>query len=218
MHYLKHFPVVIAAAFGIAACQPSKPAPALLLLPYFQSVQASDTLKFLVAGEGETGISGGDTIPNSVFFAVLDSALLRQIDYIADSAEALIVGRQRFALDDKVECCLVDIRQLWFQHQSLLLVDKNTQAIIDRITVAEWYGGDGGQILTGSWLVDYDGDGHKDLIRREIGHSIILLENSTLDTTYESAALFRWQDGRFVESPLSDTALTVKQFPIPSFW
>jgi hypothetical protein len=218
MHYLLQFLNVVTALFGLAACQPSKPAPALDLLPYFQPAQAGDTLRFLVAGEGERDTMPCDTIPNSLFFTVLDSVLLHEINYIADSSEALVLGRQRFTLNDTIDICLVDIRQSWFQHQSLLLFDKSRQAVTGRVTVAEWYGGDGGQILTGSWMLDLDGDGHKDLIRREIGHSLLIRENDTRDTIYESAALLRWSGGRFVDSPLPDTSLVVKQFPIPSFW
>lgn len=218
MHYLVLFLIVTAAVFGIAACQSSKPAPAHRLLPYFQLAQAGDTLRFLVAKEGEKDTRPGDTIPNSVFFTVLDSVLLHEINYIADSTEALVMGRQRFSINDTIDVCLVDIRQFWFQHQSLLLFDKNRQEVTGRVTVAEWYGGESGQILTGSWMLDYDHDGHKDLIRREIGHCLMLRENDVLDTTYETAGLLRWNGSRFAENPMADTALLVKQFPIPSFW
>ncbi len=158
-----------------------------------------------------------DTIPNSMFFTLLDSVLLREVNNIADSTQALVMGRQRFPMNDTIDACLVDIRQFWFQHQLLLLFDKHRQAFTGSVTVAEWFGGDGGQLLIGSWMLDYDGDGHKDLIRREIGHILILMENESRDTTYESTLFLRWKDGRFVEGPLSDTSLIAKQFPIPSF-
>lgn len=218
MHYLIQFLCIAAAMFGIAACRSDEPAPALRLLPYFQPAQGGDTLRFFISGEKETYMTPGDTIPNDLFFTVIDSALLQEINNIADSAQALVMGRQRFPMNDTIDACLVDIRQFWFQHQLLLLFDKHRQAFTGSVTVAEWFGGDSGQLLIGSWMLDYDGDGHKDLIRREIGHSLILLENDTRDTTYESTLLLRWKDGRFVEGPLSDTSLIAKQFPIPSLW
>lgn len=217
-HPLIPFLGILVTVCWIASCRPANPAPALLLLPYFQDTQERDTLCFFVLQEGEKDTTPFDTIPNSLFFTVIDSALLNEINYLADSVEALVLAGQRFSLNDTIDACLVDIRQFWFDHQSLFLFDKRRQTFVDRVTVAEWFGGDGGQMLTGSWMLDFDGDGHKDLVRREIAHSLLMLENDTRDTVHESALLLRWKDGRFVEGPLSDTSLVAKRFPIPSLW
>lgn len=203
-------------------CQPTAPAgpprPADLLA-YFKPMAAADTLLFEVEPEQGYTDAHGDTIPNALFFTLLDSALLNEIAHIADSSEALVLGLQRFPLNADVEACLVDIRQFWFQHRSLLLYDRRQQKFTARTTVAEWYGGDGGQVLVGSWLVDYNGDGHRDLVRREIQHALLLTEDGDArDLVDESAVLLLWQKDRFVEQPLSDTASVVKQFPIRSFW
>jgi len=188
------------------------------LLSYFQTATPADTLRFEIAEDGADAPIAGDTIPNSLFFKTIDPVFLQEIDYIADSAQALVLGRQRFPLNDSTDACLVDIRQFWFQHQSLLVYDKRSQSFTGRVTVAEWYGGDGGQVLTGSWMLDYDGDGDKDLVRREIEHSSRPDGDEVREDFYESALLLMWEAGRFVEQPVSDTALVVKRFPIRSVW
>lgn len=204
---------------GLGACQAPRAIPASKLLGYFRPAAPADTLRFEIAETGADAPVEGDTIPNQLFFTALDAALLREIDYVADSAMAVVFGKQRFPIDDDFDACLVDIRQFWFQHQSLLLYDKQKRAFTGRVTVAEWYGGDGGQVLTGSWMLDRNGDGSKDLVRREIQHTLLPDENGDMrDITHESAMQLIWKESRFVEQPLSDTALVVKQFPIRSFW
>ena len=69
------------------------------------------------------------------------------------------------------------MRQFWFHHHSLLLYHTVENKFIDRITLAEWYGGDGGQTLIGSWVFDFDGDGDKDILQREVQHSMEPVED-----------------------------------------
>ena len=94
---------------------------------------------------------------------------------------------------------------------------KKQQTFTERETVAEFYGGDGGQILTGSWLTDYDGDGKKDLVRLEIEHWLDVSGDEPRDTTAERAVLLLWQNGKFVQTA-ADTAELVKKYPIQSMW
>ena len=134
-------------------------------------------------------LAGSDTIPNRLFFSTIPRTLLQEIDYLADSSEAVVLGRYHFTLDNNMEGYWVEIRQFWFQHHSLLLYDKRRKSYTGRITLAEWYGGDGGQILTGSWMFDFDGDGDQDIIRREIHHSMVPDRDTVLEQTEESAML-----------------------------
>jgi hypothetical protein len=203
----------------LIACRLAKPPAESPLATYFPPGPVADTLRFEIEPDGETAAGPtGDTIPNAVFFRTVPAALLREIDHLADSAQAVVLGRGRFALSDSVTGYWVDIRQHWFQHQSLLLYDLTSQVFTARVTVAEWYGGDGGQVLQGSYLLDYDGDGDRDLVRREIEHSVVPTGDSVLERTHESALLLRWDNGRFVEKPLHDSALVAKQFPLRSPW
>jgi hypothetical protein len=110
----------------------------------------------------------------------------------------------------------VEIQQFWFKHHSLLLYDSRLQQFTQRVTLAEWYGGEGGQVLLGSWLFDYDGDKQKDIVRREIQHAMIMVTDSVEERTNESAALLLWKDRKFVDAPLKDTLEAVRRYPIRS--
>ena len=84
--------------------------------------------------------------------------------------------------------------------------------------MAEWYGGDGGQILVGSWLFDFDGDGDKDIVRQEILHGMVPTDDEPLEYMKESASLLLWGDGHFMDTPLQDTASLIRRFPIDHYW
>jgi len=193
----------------------SRPIHAQPLTAYFQPLPATDTLHVEVSDS----IGLGDTIPNQLFFSVIPEEFLQEIEYVADSSIALVLGRHRFLLDDCIEVYWVEIRQYWFQHHSFLLYDKCDNKFTGRVTLAEWFGGEGSQILIGSWVFDFDGDGQKDILRREIGHSLTLDDDDTvLEHFEEAASLLRWENGRFSEAPLADTIEIVKRFPIRSIW
>lgn len=185
------------------------------LLAYFQSQPLGDTLHIEISNEDPTA---GDTIPNQLFFTHIPAALLQQIDYLADSSQAVVLSRQKIDLDHNIAAYWVEIRQFWFQHHSLFLYNASKKTFTDRITVAEWYGGDGGQVLTGSWIFDFNGDGKKDIVRREIQHSMIPTEDEPLEQIQESASLLLWKNGRFENTPFQDTTAMIQRFPIHSFW
>lgn len=208
---------VIAFLSLLTACQNAQSPKEKELLAYFRLLPPSDTLLIEIS-EDTPSPEPGDTIPNALFFKGLSPTLLQEIDYLADSSQAVVLGRQHFPLDDNTEAYWVEIRQFWFKHHALLVYDKIRKTVTDRITVAEWYGGDGGQILTGSWIFDFDGDGKTDIIRREIQHSMVPDGENVLERTEESAALLLWKNGQFVETPLKDTAAVIKSYPIRTLW
>lgn len=184
---------------------------------YFQASPLPDSLRFEVT-EPMDSVSDGAIIPNGLFFTTIPPELLREIDHLADSSSAMVLGRLHFPWNEHLEAYWVDIRQFWFEHQSLFLYDKRRQAFTGRVTVAEWYGGDGGQVLTGSYLLDFDGDGQKDIIRREIQHSLLVEDDEARDVFHESAVRLVWRDEHFVELPIADSSLIAKRFPLRSPW
>jgi hypothetical protein len=200
-----------------ANCRQPVPAKTRDLFSSFPAHGPGDTLHVEVSTESDAPVLG-DTIPNALFFSAIPQPFLKEIDYLADSTDALVLGRQRFSLNDSMEACWAEIRQFWFQHHSLLTYNKLQKAFTGRITVAEWYGGDGGQILIGSWLFDYDGDGDKDIVRREIQHSLVPAGDSVLDRTSESATLLLWDGKQFSEAPAQDIKSMIRHYPIQTQW
>lgn len=204
--------IVIAS---ISACHaPSKTADPLIF-KYFRATSPGDTMHFEIAFDAPTQ---GDTIPNALFFKTIPTALLQEIDYLVDSSDSVVLGRQRFSLNDSITACWVDLRYSWFQHQSFFLYNNKRQRFTDRVTLAEWYGGDGGQLLTGSWVFDYDGDGQKDMVRREIQHSMMVQGDTVLERNEQAATLLLWKNGHFMETPMKDTAAVIKRYPIKGVW
>ncbi len=188
------------------------------MLSFFKPLAATDTIHVEVSIGSDSVEFRGDTIPNRLFFTTVPAEFLEEIEYLADSSQALVLGKFHFSLDDNLEAYLVEFQQFWFQNHSLFLYDKSLKKFTKRITLAEWYGGDGGQVLTGSWVFDFDGDGKKDIVRREIQHSILPGDDEPEERTDESAAIFLWKNGGFVDFPVRDSADIFKKFPIKTFW
>lgn len=202
---------------GLAACRQAVATPNPAFFACFHPLPSSDTLHVEVYDETDS-LASGDTISNALFFKTIPPALLQAIDYLVDSSQSIFLARQSFPLTTNTTAYWVEIRLSWFQHHSLFLYDNKKGAFTDRITLAEWFGGDGGQVLTGSWLFDFDGDGKKDIVLRVIQHSMIPNGEEVEERTAESATLYLWKNGRFVETAQKDSLGMVKRFPIRSFW
>lgn len=217
MKNLLSFILVLLLPFLLLKCTSPSDSPNTKkeLSDYFQKTILTDTMHFELQQEGEKQWT--DTIPNSLLFAQIETHLMNGVEYFDNSGDLTVIGRTRFPFTKNMEAYLVDMRQNWYRHLSLFIFDKTKQAFIDRKTVAEFYGGDGGQILTGSWLTDYDGDNDPDLIRHEIEHWIIVGDDNPRDTTAQNATLLLWNGNKFSEEK-SDSTEMVKRFPIANWW
>jgi hypothetical protein len=189
------FPTLWLVWMGSCTSQSAQDSP---LLKYFQQSPSTAILHLELPADDEK-IPEGDTIQRVLFFQNIGK-LMQEVDYIADSTSCTVVGRRRFVLNRTYDACLVEITLSWFKHQSLLIYDKQKHRFTDRVTAAEWYGGEGGQVLTGSWLIDHDGDQQKDLVRRVIEHWVVPTESDeAIEKSKESVELLRWKNGHLVK-------------------
>ena len=211
----RRFSVALLLLGLFAACTRHTPtSPDAAILSYFQTATLSDTTHLELQDEAISG----DTIPTSLFFRTL-GALMQPVDYIVDSTSSTVVALQRFSLNERYDGCLVHLTQNWFKHQSVLLFDKQTQRFTERFTVGEWYGGEGGQVLIGSWLFDYNGDGNNDLVRRTIEHSMTPTpEGEAEEKFFEFGELLLWNKNSWQKNTVNDSAVLVKNYPIRSAW
>lgn len=184
---------------------------------HFRPLPPCDTLHVEISMT-EDSAATHDTIPNRVFFSLLPPGMLQEIDYVVDSSGAVVFGRYHFPLNDSIEAYWVETRYSWFHHHSLLVYDKHKKTFTGRVTLAEFYGGEGGQVLTGSWVFDFDGDGDPDIVRREIQHSVVPYGDDVLERTEESASLLMWENGQFTDAQFQDIGELVRRFPISTFW
>ncbi|MEO6757963.1 MAG: hypothetical protein ABIO24_00810 [Saprospiraceae bacterium] len=198
----------------LTACHHPAATPKRSFSSYFRPTPVRDTLHLEIS----TDTIVGRVIPKPLFYKSLPAKLIKEVDYLADSSEVQLFGRQQFPLNDGLIAYWVEVKQFWFQYQALLVYNPRKKIFTDWVPVAEWIGGDGGQSLTGSWLFDYDGDGRKDLIRRIIDHSMVPNGEEWTENLQESGALLLWKNGQFVETPVPDTAAFIRRFPIRSFW
>lgn len=192
-------------ALALSACQEQPPDKFAKLFP----VQPlPDTLVFTISDAD--AVIASDTIPHPVFFRELPSDMYADIEYAVDSAYSTVLARGRFDLSPQYEMLWADIRYAWFQHQSLLLYDKKAKRITDRITVAELYGGESGQIITGAWLLN-----GQQIVQRQASYSTRLTETEEVERSVEHyVSLWKIEGGRFIEQPVQDTAKWIREFPM----
>ncbi len=198
---------------GLASCtQPHKALP-----DYFPLAPLADTLCFAV-GQAEA-YPGRDTLSNAQFYSALPAELWEEMSHIADTTESVCIARAKFRLNERYDALLADIRYAWFEHQSLLIYDKEEKRFTGRLTAAEWYGGDGGQILTGVWLTNLNGEGNPKAFQRQTYHSLRMEEEEVLENFEESVQVWELAAGRFMALPRTeDSTRLIEVLRLPQKW
>lgn len=185
-------------------------APGSELLGYFREMAPGDTL--FVGYENEQ--TTGDTIPVTLIFAELDSLLLDQIAYGADSTSMVAIARGYWQADSLRRVCWMRVEQYWWKFEYALIFDLQRNAFTGLQPLAEFYGGEGGQIATVSWVL-----GNR-LVTRSSEHFLEMMneDEDPKEHTSENAALWEWRDGAYQPAAVTDTAAVVKAWPVEWGW
>lgn len=181
---------------------------------YFKSIEIGDTLLFNIH---QTLFPQGDSIPFAIFSDEVADSLQQKIDYLLEPAETRLRALGRFSINQQYEAYWVDLHLSWFSNQFLLLFDKKEQDFTKLVTVAEFYGGDGGQILRQSWGIHlHSATQPSQIVIRDSEHAMIIEEGKEepIEKYVESATLLEWQDNDFRELGIPDTLALIRRFPV----
>ncbi len=212
---MKTIPVFLLSFMLLSCSTPPPKAPSFA--DSFVAMPAKDTVLFAVAqGLGtEAPLPSADTLDTAVFYEQVPDSLRAMIEHMLASEEPVIVKLGRFPLDAQFDGLGIAIKDFWFLNQSILIYDKQLQRVTDLFPVAEYYGGDGGQVLRQSWWITA-ANGAQEWIVRDSGHSLILNDNAEEpeDVYSDVVARYVWQNGSFVLQPVPDSTALIQQFPV----
>lgn len=205
----------------IAACTPNEEPPpsetkgvpgTQVLLHYFpeRGLQTTDTSSFFINNEAEFEESQA---LNMLLKRILPDSVFENVVFGVEE-HPKHKPAYRFPLDNRYDACLLSSKEHWYFQTSMLIYDKQTGYFTDMEVLAQFYGGDGGQIATESWLWD---DG---LYRKESFRSVRF--NPDIDDAEESvgevSALYSWKNGAFEPAVMTDSLALSKQFPMNWEW
>lgn len=183
----------------------------------FQVIPVQDTLIFSVEFEAtsEASLKPQDTIATPVFYENVSDSLRASIEHILDGGEPVITSLGRINLDANYDALGVDIQAFWYRNQSLLLFNKQLHKVTGLLSMAEFYGGDGGQVLRKSWLLG-TANTDKTWIARDSQHTLSIKENEEepQDLYAESVMRYIWQKNTFVVQPTPDSTALIQHFPV----
>ncbi|GJM35942.1 MAG: hypothetical protein DHS20C18_49430 [Saprospiraceae bacterium] len=155
----------------------------------------------------------GHEISISDFYADLDTALLNRMTYPPDSTDMQAFGHWILPIDNNFDGYLLELRQNWFVFKYLLLFSKKDQKFTNLLPLAQFYGGDGGQIKMESWIFK-QGNGGPKMLTRTSEHALVMQDDEMEDTYDERVLLLEWKQGSFQEITIPDSSLLIETYPI----
>jgi len=201
--------LLLCYALALAACQES----VLTTTPaaYFPALPTTDTLHIY---PDRADADSGQLIPLETLYTFVDSAFVR---YILESSysptEPTFRGHGQFALDQQTTAYILGVYENWFVFKYLLLYHQETQQFESIEKVAEFYGGEGGQIWQESHLFDFEE--LPQLLSRMDEHTLRIREDgSTLDQYDPTVSGYVWTGEEFQEITLENAEEWIQKYPV----
>lgn len=195
----------------------TRPAPtqtkASQFLTHFPSrTDLSDTLHCFLE-EAPTGTAVSDTLLKTV----LDSTQFESLHYGTGEARFSAVGQ--FAFAEGLTAVLLRTEEFWFGKVSLLVFDLQQQKCLSVADLSHFYGGDGGQTASESWL--FKSKVPPQLFVKTAEHGFALSETATdepKEYLRESGQLFQWEAKQFHPIANPDSSLFLRKYGMHRTW
>ncbi|MBN8682462.1 MAG: hypothetical protein J0L99_07410 [Chitinophagales bacterium] len=170
-----------------------------------------DTLHGFLS-DSTAGIALSDTLLKSA----LDSAQFASLHFDTGEAQFLALGQFPFA--HGLRAALLRTEEFWFGKLSLLIFDPKQQKCLYVAELSHFYGGDGGQTASESWL--FAGPAPR-LFVKTADHGFTPPKESDTEPQeylHESGQLFAWAATRFQPVQNPDSLLFLQKFRMHRAW
>jgi hypothetical protein len=159
----------------------------------------------------------GVTISDTLLKIVLDSAQFERLHFGTGEAQFFAMGQFRFA--EGLSAGIVRTEEFWFGKQSLLVMDHRKQKCLAVVELTHFYGGDGGQTASESWL--FHNKMPPQLFVRSAEHGFSYSDTTAEEPKeylHESGELFQWEATQFRSVPNPDSSLFLRQYRMHRTW
>lgn len=207
------FAVILLASCGPSRPQPVPHLPGEVFMQLFPTVDHDSSTVFHfynIKDEIATPFS------DSLLKTALSDGMIEAIEY--GTGDAKHQAKQKFALDEKHLACIMNSTESWFMNQSLLIYAHEINNFKDVMTLSQFYGGDGGQIVTESWI--YTKNDQKYLYQIESSHAMIMTDDSgePKEMLDEHSQLYIWKEDVFAEIAQEDSLALAERFQLKWEW
>lgn len=171
-----------------------------------------DTLHCFLAEAG-TGVHVSDTLLKTV----LDSVQFESLHYGTGDAHFWALGQFPFA--EGLSAGLLQTEEFWFGKQNLLIFDLQKQKCLAVVELSHFYGGDGGQTASESWLFRSKVPPQLFVKNAEHGFRLPKVEtDEPQEYLQEYGQLFQWGAQQFQPLPNPDSLLFLQRYSMHRTW